>query len=219
MDNKTIRQQRVRRYFVDAAKTIIEEEGIDGVTLRKVAKGAGYNSATLYNYFRNVDHVISIALHDHMGDYVDTVLATLNGNETPFQLYQIDWTVYAEKSFHLPKEYYYLFYRHPDINLSEVYNEYFRDHPGTFEKLPRAFQEMSQELNQYSRDLAFLRTSFPQVEPSVLHRISEMNILIHKAMLFNLCEAKSPVTPGLSEEYTAKFKQYFSVITREIQQI
>ena len=51
IDNKTIRKKRMRRYFVEAAKKIIQEEGIDGVTLRKVAKGAGYNGATLYNYF------------------------------------------------------------------------------------------------------------------------------------------------------------------------
>lgn len=217
IENKTIRIHRMRRYFVEAAKQIIQEEGVDGVTLRKVAKGAGFNSATLYNYFRNVDHVISLALHEHMGHYVDAVLNALKGDETLFELYRLDWYIYAEKSFRLPKEYYYLFYKHPDINLSEVYNEFFQDHPDIFEKLPAPFQEMSREKNQYSRDLAFLTTICSHFDRAVLVRISEMNILIHKSMLFDLCEYENPITEDLSSLYTEKFKSYFNVITRDIQ--
>lgn len=215
--NKTIRIHRMRSYFVEATKEIIQKEGVDGVTLRKVAKGAGYNGATLYNYFRNVDHVISLALHEHMGHYVDTILKTLKGSETPFELYMLNWYIYAEKSFKLPKEYYYLFYKHPNINLSEVYNEFFQNHPDIFEKLPASFQEMAREKNQYSRDLAFLTTIYSHFDRKVLARISEMNILIHKSMLFDLCENEKPITKDISNRYTEKFKTYFRVITQDIQ--
>lgn len=40
------------KYFVDATAEIIEEEGVENVTIRKVADRAGYNSATIYNYFQ-----------------------------------------------------------------------------------------------------------------------------------------------------------------------
>jgi|GEM_PF-6550796 len=219
IDNKTIRTKRIRHYFVEAAKRIIREEGIGGVTLRKVAKGAGYNGATLYNYFRNVDHVISLALHEHMGHYVNAVLEALRGDETPFELYKLDWYIYAEKSFRLPKEYYYLFYKHPDINLSEVYNEFFKNHPDIFERLPEPFQEMAREKSQYSRDLAFLKTNCSHIDRAVLERVSEMNILIHKSMLADLCEYDTPITEDISNRYTEKFKTYFSVITRDIKSV
>ncbi len=45
-------------YFIDATNEIIENEGIESVTIRKVANLAGYNSATIYNYFENLDHLI-----------------------------------------------------------------------------------------------------------------------------------------------------------------
>ena len=50
-DKKTIQKRRMMGYFIEAASQIIEEEGMEGVTIRKVADIAGYNSATMYNYF------------------------------------------------------------------------------------------------------------------------------------------------------------------------
>ena len=38
MDNISIRKKRIMTYFIDAADEIMREEGIKGVTLRKVAK-------------------------------------------------------------------------------------------------------------------------------------------------------------------------------------
>lgn len=49
-------------YFIDAANQIIENEGIESVTIRKVADIAGYNSATLYNYFNDLNHLLFLLL-------------------------------------------------------------------------------------------------------------------------------------------------------------
>ena len=46
------------KYFVDATAEIIEEEGLENVTIRKVADKAGYNSATIYNYFSEISHLL-----------------------------------------------------------------------------------------------------------------------------------------------------------------
>ncbi len=213
--NKELRVRRVRGYFIDAAKEIVAEEGIDAVTIRKVAQRAGYNSATLYNYFKNINHLIAITLYDHMGTYVEEILRTIKGDETPYELYRTNWFVYVEKSFHLPKEYYYLFFKYPEMDISEVYDEYFEEHPDRFDKLPKPFQNMCKAQNQYSRDLAFLMTDFGDVDPVVLKKVSEMNILLYKAMLSNLAKEE---TDELSQEYIERFKAYFEVTTKEIRE-
>ena len=46
---KDLQKKRIMIYFIDATNLIIEKEGLDAVTLRKVADLAGYNSATIYN--------------------------------------------------------------------------------------------------------------------------------------------------------------------------
>ena len=47
LDNKlTIKRKRIMSYFIEAAEKLIRTEGLDGLSIRKIAGEAGYNSAT-----------------------------------------------------------------------------------------------------------------------------------------------------------------------------
>ena len=61
LDKKMIQKSRMVKYFVDATVDIIEKDGYKSVTIRKVADTAGYNSATIYNYFDNLEHLLFFA--------------------------------------------------------------------------------------------------------------------------------------------------------------
>lgn len=56
--NKEIQKSRVKRYFIDAAKEILLNEGALNVSVRKVGDATGYSYATIYNYFKNLDHLL-----------------------------------------------------------------------------------------------------------------------------------------------------------------
>ena len=56
-DRKQMYRQQTMGYFINAALEIIEEEGIDSLSIRKTAEKAGYNSATLYHYFSTPSHI------------------------------------------------------------------------------------------------------------------------------------------------------------------
>ena len=56
--NKDFRKQRTENYFIDAACEIIRNDGMQCVTIRNVAEKAGYNSATIYSYFKNFSHLL-----------------------------------------------------------------------------------------------------------------------------------------------------------------
>lgn len=47
IDKKLIQRRRIMKYYIEATYKIMEEEGIDMVTIRKISDIAGYNSATL----------------------------------------------------------------------------------------------------------------------------------------------------------------------------
>lgn len=59
---KEIYKNKVMNQFINAAVELIDENGIENVTIRGVAAKAGYNSATIYNYFENLDHLIFLQL-------------------------------------------------------------------------------------------------------------------------------------------------------------
>jgi len=64
MNNKDIQEQRVRGYFVQAANEILRGEGISNLSVRNVAEKAGYSYATLYNYFKNINELLSVCIID-----------------------------------------------------------------------------------------------------------------------------------------------------------
>lgn len=74
MSNKEIQMQRMWQYFVDATVEIIEQKGIENVTIREIATKAGYNSATIYNYFREVSHLIFFAALKYLNKYIEGLL-------------------------------------------------------------------------------------------------------------------------------------------------
>ena len=211
MSNKEIRYKRNRGYFIDATREIIDKEGIEAVTIRKVAKMAGYNSATLYNYFNNVDHLISIALSHHIGTYIETISNMIDEKDSAYDIYCKLWLEYIDESFYLPKVYYYIFFRNLTVDVSDVYKEYFENHPQKLKDLPVAVQKMLTESNAYNRDLAFLVAEFPHIAEEDLKRMSEMNILIYRSMLYDL---QLPGNEDLKEEYIKRYKNYFNYLTQ-----
>ena len=56
------------RYFIDAVKKLAEDRPIASITLRDVAGQAGFNSATLYRYFTNMEQAIRFALFDMISE-------------------------------------------------------------------------------------------------------------------------------------------------------
>jgi len=53
-----IQQDRIKNDFIDAAVAIIKNDGSENPSARRIAKGAGYSYATMYNYFKDIDDLI-----------------------------------------------------------------------------------------------------------------------------------------------------------------
>ena len=80
MEKKEIQDQRMRRYFIEAAKEIIKGEGIGALTVRNVADRAGYSYATLYNYFKDIRKLIFEALVDFLDECSAYMLDDMQGS-------------------------------------------------------------------------------------------------------------------------------------------
>jgi AcrR family transcriptional regulator len=59
MTEKNIKEDRMREYFINAARDILKGEGISALNVRAVAERAGYSYATIYNYFHDVKDLVS----------------------------------------------------------------------------------------------------------------------------------------------------------------
>ena len=60
--NSELKKKRIMNFFMDAAEKIARKDGIENLSIRNIADEAGYNSATLYNYFENLDQLIAFVV-------------------------------------------------------------------------------------------------------------------------------------------------------------
>lgn len=81
MDKKQIQEQRMKGYFIDAAKELLRGEGLSSVNVRNVADKAGYSYATLYNYFKDLNDLIFECVKDFQAECESAVKSKIKKNE------------------------------------------------------------------------------------------------------------------------------------------
>lgn len=91
-EEMTIRQKRTMIFFIEATKHILQEDGYDHLTIREIAQRAGYNAATLYHYFRDLDELIIYGSVGFLSDYVCLLAGRIKPSMNALQKYQ---TIYA----------------------------------------------------------------------------------------------------------------------------
>ena len=57
-DAKNVKKEFVKSKFIDAAKSIILQDDVLNVTVRRVAEMTGYSYATIYHYFQDLNELL-----------------------------------------------------------------------------------------------------------------------------------------------------------------
>jgi len=85
MAKNTIQEERIKGYFIDAAMEILRGEGITNLSVRNVAEKAGYSYATLYNYFKDINELLSSCIAEFLKENKNSINAAIkyipNGEE------------------------------------------------------------------------------------------------------------------------------------------
>lgn len=121
------------KYFIAAAKELMETEGMEKLTVRKVASAAGYNSATLYNYFENVEELIVFASIGYLKEYISNLEQALKIPMNALQRYRKIYEIFAKSSLEKPEIFYGLFhgkYKKKLTTVISVYYDLFPDELG-----------------------------------------------------------------------------------------
>jgi AcrR family transcriptional regulator len=68
MKNKEIQEERIKGYFIEAAKEMLKGEGLRSISVRNIAERAGYSYTTLYNYFKDLNELIFLCVKDFQNE-------------------------------------------------------------------------------------------------------------------------------------------------------
>jgi AcrR family transcriptional regulator len=125
-NSKNRKRKQAKQRLILATEQIIEQEGMDAVTVKKVAQEAEMNSALIYTHFEDIQHLIYYALIGYLKEY-NTALATKVDPEATAkeQILQV-FEVFCQYAFQLePAIYYTLFFSKYSRNLAEIQWEYY----------------------------------------------------------------------------------------------
>lgn len=214
MDKKALQKQRIMTYFIDAATKIIDEEGIEEITIRKTANLAGYNSATLYNYFDNLDHLILFASIRYLKDYVMLLPNYLSKSSNSLEKYFSIWECYCHCSFNSPQIYNLIFFSSFSSSLDNLIEQYYEVFPN--ELLDNDFtyiKNMLLENSIYKRNLELLNDCVADgyLKAENVNTINDVTIYLYQGMLNDIL--KKLGDKNSIDEYVNSAMNYIRFIT------
>lgn len=188
---KEIQNERKIRYFVEAVWEIEDTEGVEAVTARKVADLAGYNVATLYNYFENLNHLLAFASLRHLKEYAMALPKYTAGITNPLTLYMKTWECFNYYGFQEPLVYKNLFFGEFTSSYNDSLELYYSIFPDQLPKDGLQFYPMLHEHELHKRDYTLLLKASESgfIPEEFVKDISDMNVLIWRGMLDRLSES------------------------------
>ncbi|MFZ5969504.1 MAG: TetR/AcrR family transcriptional regulator [Bacillota bacterium] len=194
-------------YFIEATNRIIEEEGVEAVTIRRVADMAGYNSATLYNYFENIDHLIFFASMKYLKDYALDLPNYIQDSKDALDKYLKIWKCFCYYSFSSPKIYHTIFFNKFSDSLKHAIQEYYLIFPEELGEQSEDVLDMLQRKNIYERNRSILQTCAAEgfIQKKDLDELNEMVLLIYEGMLLRILKEQVDYSVDIAVEKTLKY--------------
>ncbi len=151
MASDKVKKIRIKEY-IDAVDQIIKENGKQAVTIRNLAKRLNYNSALLYKYFKNVDHLLFLHSMGILSGYAKRLEKEVYSIENPLERFLGIWRLFAEESFKAPEAYYSLFFTDKSDSFNDSVKLYYEIFSDVLDNAPEEVMPMLLERHIYKRD-------------------------------------------------------------------
>ncbi|KKB44998.1 TetR/AcrR family transcriptional regulator [Bacillus thermotolerans] len=214
---KEIQKARMWRYFLDAAVEVIEEEGIDHVTIRKIADKAGYTSSTAYNYFKDLSRLKFFAAMRFTRGYLEDLPRYMEKGTNTIEKWLYTWECFCKHSFEQPEIYSLIFIEHLETIPEELLDYYYSIYPKELSGLPENIQSIVMEHTFSKRSALYIREAVGEgfVAEEDVDFISDATLLIWKGMMATVMNQQDSYS---ADEATAKTLYYiYESVLRTVQ--
>lgn len=185
MAKNKIKKNRIIKYFIEATSEIMERDGIDGITIRKIAEVSGYNSATIYNYFENLDHLIFLSALKFIKPYTNSVGEYAKSGENALEKNLLIWEYFCLHSFRHPELYHAIFFAKLSNPIDDYISNYYELYPEEIVIDDRNVSSMLSKQNIYERAHVILEQCVDEgfLYKKDLDSLNEMILFIYKGLL------------------------------------
>jgi AcrR family transcriptional regulator len=185
IDRNDKKKKRVLKLFIEAAMEVIEKEGIEAITIRKVAEVTGYNSATIYSYFDNLKQLVFFAAAASLKGYVAEMPGYISGGENELERFLRMWECFCRHSYSKPRTYTAVFSDDIGTLPKRLVAHYYSLFPEELEEAPEHLQPMLKETDLKQRNLIALSrcTEAGWFAESEVENVEEAIRLVYQGML------------------------------------
>lgn len=208
---KTRQRQRTKRIFIESAAEIIQKEGFEALTIRKVADHAAYNSATIYNYFDNLEHLRSLSALIFIKDYTDELDECIKNCKNTFEINEQVWLCFYKHSFLKPKVFHSIFGNSVNKKHASYISEFYTLFPDHLTVQSEEVRGMITEENLFDRTMYLLEECADDgyFAENDLEEIYELLFFVYQGMLNKLLKSPGVMT---QEEFMIRAETYNSKI-------
>ncbi|TFJ93071.1 TetR/AcrR family transcriptional regulator [Lentibacillus salicampi] len=185
VNRKEIQRARMLRYFLDAAIDVMEEDGIDHFTIRKIADKAGFTSSTAYNYFKDLSHLKYFAAMRFTTDYVNELPEYLKKGNNTVESWLYSWECFCKHSFEHPKIYSVIFMDSLGSVPEDLMKYYYQIYQNDILDLPEQIQDIMMEQSFSKRSALYIQSAVDEgfIEQDNVAFIADITLLIWKGMM------------------------------------
>lgn len=188
MFTKEGKTKRIMSNFIDVTDELIQEIGINNVTIRKVADKAGYNSATIYNYFENLDHLIYFASLRILKDYGMNLNTYLKKAENAMDTFLLVWECFCDHAYYKPEVYKALFFVKLKNDSDHYIRQYYEMFPDEFGEHDPTISRMLLVGNIHDRGMKTINDCIKEgyIEEEEAPILNDITMLIFESMLHKI---------------------------------
>lgn len=174
--------------FVSAADNLINEIGIENVTIRNIAKKAGYNSATIYNYFENLDHLIFFGAMKNIKDYALSLNRYLSDAKNAMDRFLKVWECFCDYAYLKPDIYNAIFFPKLSKNIEEYVSEFYSFFPEDLGIHHDTISTMLLKGDIHDRGMTTVNDCVTEgfIEPHSADKLNDMTLLVFEGMLIRV---------------------------------
>ncbi len=141
-----------RRDYIQKAYDLIQKEGIQAVSIRRIAQELGCSSASLYRHFENRDELLYYAELRTLKNYIVRLNQAERTWKNIWDIYVGIWDCYAREAFANPEAYNLLFFTYTNEKLQTSMREYYDMFPEDIRDSNQFFSAMLQTPDFMGRD-------------------------------------------------------------------
>ena len=190
--------------FINAAQELIDQNGLENISVRKIAQSPGFHNSTIYLYFEDLDELIMLASIKYFQQYSHMLEMQSRESRSPADDFFAVWGYFLDTIMERPHLFYNFFFGKCSNDLGRYMNLYYDLFPEERKHFSADIETMYFGKNISERSLHLLYPLLPgtnRITKETVNIINEITVSCCKYKLEQKIQEESLDSNQLKKEF------------------